>query len=297
MSRFVLKLFVLVLFALPFWAYAFTVPERPTGFVEDYANLLTPEQATALESKLVNFEKSTTNEIAVVTIPALDGDIIENVAQEIFTKWGIGKADKNNGVLLLVSLADRQTRIHTGYGVEGDLTDIGTAYIQDEVIKPAFQNGDYSAGINGAIDKMIEALRGADIVPADYSASTSDSSDSSGWWQFAIFGIILVFQILVAILGRSKSWWFGGVLGGGIGLALWYFFISSLMIAIPAILALTGFGLLFDFLVSRAHQRKETSGSYPWWFGGGRGGFGGGGGGFGGFGGGMSGGGGSSGRW
>lgn len=294
MSRFLLKFFVLALFALPIGASAFAVPERPTGFVQDYASLLTPEQVTALESKLSAFEQSTTNEIAVVTIPSLDGDTVENVAQEIFTKWGIGKADKNNGVLFLVSLGDRQTRIHTGYGVEGDLTDLGTSYIQDEVVAPAFKNGDYSAGINGAVDKMIEALGGANIVPKDYNANSSDSGTE---WLPLVFAIVFVFQILVAILGRSKSWWFGGVLGGGIGLVIWYFLISSLLIAIPAILALTGFGLLFDFLVSRAHQKKQTSGSYPWWFGGGRGGFGGGGGGFGGFGGGMSGGGGSSGRW
>ena len=110
---------VSVLF-LPLLVAAFTVPERPTGFVQDYAGILSSEEVAQLEEKIQNFERGTTNEIAVVTIKSLDGDVIENVAQEIFTKWGIGKTDKNNGVLLLIALEERKTRIHTGYGVEGD---------------------------------------------------------------------------------------------------------------------------------------------------------------------------------
>ena len=98
------KLFAsLVLLIFPISLLAFTVPERPTGFVQDYAKILSLDQVGALESKLESFERNTTNEIAVVTIPSLDDDVIENIAQEIFTKWGIGKKDKNNGVLLLIS--------------------------------------------------------------------------------------------------------------------------------------------------------------------------------------------------
>ena len=166
-------LFIIFGFVIPAVSLAFVIPERPTGFVQDYAKILTEEQVTQLETKLQSFEKSSTNEIAVVTIPSLDGDTIENVAQELFTKWGIGKQDKNNGVLLIISLGDRKTRIHTGYGVEGDLTDIGTSYIQSEVITPAFRNEDYFGGLNGAVDKMIEALGGMDIVPEEYSENTS----------------------------------------------------------------------------------------------------------------------------
>ncbi|OGI83075.1 hypothetical protein A3I95_01380 [Candidatus Nomurabacteria bacterium RIFCSPLOWO2_02_FULL_44_12] len=291
------KFLVLLLVVIPFYALAFDVPARPNSFVSDYAGMLTSEQVLALETKITAFEKNTTNEIAVVAIPSLDGDAIENVAQDIFTRWGIGKKDKSNGVLLLVSLADRQTRIHTGYGVEGDLTDLGTHYIQDEVMAPAFQAGDYYSGINGAVDKIIAALSGSVIVPADYQ----NSPRSSGFLaqipgQFFVFLAIVIFQILASILGRSKAWWHGGVLGGGVALLIWHFFIASIFTAIPVAVLFIGLGLLFDFLVSRAYPHGKTGGRGPWWFGGG--GFGGGGGGgFGGFGGGFSGGGGSSGRW
>ena len=166
---------IFLLLLLPLSTFAFTVPEKPTGFIQDYAKILTPEQVTTLETKLEAYEKSSTNEIAVVTIQSLDGDTVENVAQEIFTKWGIGKKEKNNGVLFLISVGDRQTRIHTGYGVEGDLTDLGTSYIQRDVVTPAFQAGNYYEGINGTVDKMIESLGGTDIVPENYSTTPKKS--------------------------------------------------------------------------------------------------------------------------
>ena len=238
------KLFALfVLFFLPVSLFAFTVPAKPTGFVQDYAKILSVEQVSALENKLEAFERQTTNEIAVVTIPSLDGDTIENVAQEIFTKWGIGKKDKNNGVLLLISLSDRKTRIHTGYGVEGDLTDIGTSYIQSDVITPAFRAGDYYGGLNGAVDAMMTALGGQQIVPDTYNTQQTSSDTNFG----LIFGFgLIILQWFLAIFARSKSWWEGGVAGGIAGLLLWYFFISSLLIALPLLLLLVGFGLLLD---------------------------------------------------
>src|SRR3989338_8351478 len=200
-----MKKFLTLFLLLPTLVLAFTVPAKPNAFVQDYAKMLSVEQVSLLETKLRAFEKQTTNEISVVTIFSLDGDSIENVAQEMFTKWGIGKQDKNNGVLLLISIGDRKTRIHTGYGVEGDLTDIGTSYIQSEIITPAFRAGDYFSGINGAVDKMIEALGGNNIVPV-----TSDSNKMD--WDFLLLGVFFLFQWAVSVLGESKSWCHGGVL-------------------------------------------------------------------------------------
>ena len=291
----ILSLMISFLF-LPLVVLAFVVPEKPTSFVSDYAEMLKPEERTTLENKLSEFEKQTTNEIAIVIIESLEGDAIENVAQKVFTKWGIGKKDKNNGVLLLISLDDRQTRIQTGYGVEPYLTDIGTSYIQSDIITPAFKQGNYFNGINGAVDKMVEALGGQQIVPEGYSQNSSAPKFS---FNFIIF-VLIIFQWVIAILARSKSWWAGGIFGGIIGLVISIFFIGLTLIAIPIIIFFTGFGLFLDFIVSRAYEKFKGGGGTPPWFLGG-GGFGGGSGnrgsGFSGFGGGMSGGGGSSGRW
>ncbi len=292
--RFKILVFTLVCIIAPGILFAFTVPTKPASFVSDYANVLKVEEKATIEAKLSNFEKETTNEIAVVIIPSLDGDTIENVAQSIFTAWGIGKKDKNNGALFLISIGDRKTRIHTGYGLEPTLTDIGTSYIQSEVVRPAFQAGDYAGGINGAVDKMIGLITGGESVPADYSPSKSGSNTSpSRFIDFAIFGLI-VFQWVFAMLARSKSWWAGGVFGVIIGIILGFIF--TLFVGVIMSIIFGALGLLIDYFVSKRYQKDNELGiKHPWFIGGS--GFGRGGGGFGGFGGGSSGGGGSSSSW
>lgn len=201
---------------------AFDIPDRPQNFVNDYTNTLSVQEKSLLENKISNFEKQTTNEIAVAIIPSLDGDSVENVAQNIFTKWGIGKKDKNNGVLLLVAMAEHQTRIQTGYGLEGSLTDLGTSYIQSEIMTPAFRNNDYFSGINGALDKMIESINGDNIIPEGY---TTQKVSAINWFKIISFIVFFLFIISNKKL-RSKWWliflggrgpWNSGGRGGGFG--------------------------------------------------------------------------------
>lgn len=295
-SWFKIGLLVLFIASVSHTLYAFDIPSRPNGFVQDYANVLNASDKSALESKLTSFEKQTTNEIAVVIIPSLDGDTIENVAQNIFTKWGIGKKDKNNGALFLIAMAEHKSRIHTGYGLEGTLTDIGTSYIQREVAAPAFKVGDYALGINGAVDKMIGLINGGESIPADYTPSSNASSGPSieSILQ-GLFFVIIILQWIFAVLARSKSWWAGGIVGIVAGIIVGFIF--TMVAGIIAAVVLGILGLLLDYVVSKNYDKYKASGQrMPWFIGGG--GFGGhGGGGFGGFGGGSSGGGGSSNSW
>lgn len=283
---------------------AFVVPEKPTGFVSDFAGMMSAEEVSSLESKLNDFNATTTIEIAVITIKSLDGDTIENAAQKIFDTWKIGKAKADNGALILVSLEDRKARIQTGYGLEGALTDIQSSQIINEVIVPAFRAEKYYEGLSAAADDIILAVKGE----ARFSGSGENLKDSwimkllfsdSGW--IFIFLPVLILRVLAFFLGRTKSWWLGGVLGGLLGLLLWVW-VGSLAWRILAVVFLGLFGALFDFLVSKSYKMwKDKGGKGPWLGGGGGfGGFGGGshsGGGFGGFGGGRSGGGGASGGW
>ncbi len=280
--------------ALPLFAHAYTSPGKPTGFVNDFAGMLTGEERVMLESKLAAFEKETSNELAVVTIPNLGGDTVENYAVKLFEEWKIGKAKKDNGVLLLVSRDDRKVRIEVGYGLEGALTDAQSYWIIHDVITPNFKEGKYYAGLDGAATNIIAATRG-EYVPSSSPQKEATTSLFLEYWYF----IPLAFMWLASILGRSKSWWMGGVAGGiaGIVVGVIYGFLFSGIVAIAALIPL---GLLFDFVVSRSYNRYATGGGpIPWWIGGGRNGPGSGGsfGGFGGFGGGRSGGGGSSGNW
>lgn len=284
-----------------FSARAYYNPGQPGSFVNDYAGVLQAGEVSALENKLSAFNATTTNEIAIVTIKSLEGDTIENFAEKLFQDWGIGQEKKDNGVLLLVAIDDRQMRIETGYGLEGALPDAVAFQIINKTMKPAFQQGDYYGGIDRAVDNIIAATEGEYTV-------TGGADEVPGWlrnmnFNTAFFFIIVFFYLLSALwryLAKSKSWWQGGVLGGVIGLVIALIFFSSLLIILPIAAAI--FGLLLDFLVSRVLPQPAPikKGRNNLWFfgGGGRGGFGGSsGGGFGGFGGGMSGGGGSSGSW
>jgi uncharacterized protein len=290
MKKIIIILFLF--FALPVLAYY--NPGQPAGLVNDYTGTLTNEQKQALENKLVNFEKQSTNEIAVVIIPSLNDDTIENFAVKLFEDWQIGKKGKDNGVLILVAKNDREMRLEVGYGLEGALTDAQSNWIINQEMKPAFQNNDFYGGLDKAVDQIILATKG-EYVPSDANDKNNPSSSKFNPFDFLWFGIF-IFIWLSSILGRSKSWWAGGVIGGIIGIIIGiikgflFFGLVSIGVLIPL-------GLLFDFIVSKKYQASKTSGHIPWWIGGGRGGSGGGFGGFGGFGGGFSGGGGSSGRW
>lgn len=275
---------------IPAIVFAYQNPGTPTGFVNDFAGIFTAEQKQSLETKISNFEKDTSNELSVVTIPNLGGDTIENFAVKLFQDWGIGKKNKDNGILLLIARDDRQMRIEVGYGLEGALTDAQSFWIIQNVLKPSFQSGDYYGGINGGVDSIVSITKG-EFKP--------DTNSNKGFNANSIFFLLWVswifFVWMGSILARSKSWWGGGVVGGviaftvGLGFTVIYGAISALIL-IPL-------GLWFDYSVSRKYSSlKEAGLPLPWWIGG-RGGSGFGGGGFGGFGGGRSGGGGSSGSW
>ena len=218
------KLFIFFIF-FPFFlgqaVFAYTSPGSPAGFVNDYAGLLSVEQKQILETKLVQFEKETTNEISIVTIKNLEGDTIENFAEELFKEWGIGKAKNDNGVLLLVALDDKKMRIEVGYGLEGALTDAQSYWIIQNVIRPAFQQNDYNAGIAQAADKIIAATQG-EYVPSE----TQKSSAKINFKTIEVFAFLgfMAFTWLAAVLARSKSWWAGGVVGIIIGIVLIFIF-------------------------------------------------------------------------
>jgi len=282
--------FALGLFLLPMVLFAYSNPGKPTGFVNDFASILSPADKSALEAKLSGLEKSTGDEVSIAIIPSLGWDTIENFAVNLYKDWGLGKKGVDNGALILVSIEDKQIRIEVGYGLEPVLTDIITSHIISSTVTPLFKKGDYAGGLSAGVYQIIAVLNGEVLSPP---TSTRSGPFFPNFFYFIFFG----FVYLASILGRSKSWWMGGVMGGivGVVVGLIYGFLYAGIITVVLLIPL---GLLFDFLVSRSYEKHKTNGTViPWWFGGGKGGGGFGGGGFGGFGGGMSGGGGSSGRW
>ncbi len=265
-------------------AFAVEVPAND-GFITDVAGILNVQQKMSLDQVLQAYKDTTGNEIAIVILPSLNGEVIEDVGLQIGRKWGIGSKGKNNGLLMLIAHGEREIRFDVGYGLEGAVPDIVAKGIIDTDIVPAFRTGDYYGGIVAAVDSLKKHI--GDEYTADRYATKEVSSNLSG---FLFFMVMILLQVLGAFLGRSKSWWLGGLFGaiGGVALAT----IFGWWLGIPALVIL---GLIFDFVVSKNHG-KPRRGRGMWMGGGGFGG-GRGGGGFGGFGGGGFGGGGASGRW
>jgi uncharacterized protein len=274
-----------------------SIPERPQGgYVSDFASVLTPSERQNLESEISLYNASTSNEIAVVTVKSLDGDYIEHYAVDLFKKWGIGTKKHDNGVLLLVAIDDHKMRIEVGYGLEGALTDMLSSSIVRKEITPSFKEGKYYDGISRGVHAIILATQG------EYQAEPEarQTSSSSIPFEYIFLGVVMVIQFLTAILGRSKSWWAGGVLGGVVGVILWLFgfLVLTSLLGVVVFGGLVGVGLLFDYIVSRKYKDSVSSGTNPpWWAGGVGGSFRSSGSSFGGFGGGRSGGGGASGSW
>ncbi|MFA5954464.1 MAG: TPM domain-containing protein [Patescibacteria group bacterium] len=287
------KKYAAALFALlltPLIAAAYFSPGIPTGFVNDFASVLSADQKQSLELKLSNNNKTSGNEISVVTIQSLKGDTVENYAVELFKEWGIGKKGKDNGVLLLAAIEDRKVRIEVGYGLEGSLTDAQSYWIIQNDIVPNFRSTKYYAGLNLATNHIIAVTSGEQLPVAQDQSSNTLPVD----WKLFAYLIFFIPLWLASVLGRSKSWWTGGLLGGavaivgGLIMGFLYFGLIAFVILVPL-------GLFFDFIVSKSYTKGKARGHIPWWIGGGKGGMGGGG--FGGFGGGSSGGGGASGGW
>lgn len=284
MKRFAFTLLAVPLLAVPLPGFAFEVPAND-GFYTQTTPLLSPAQEADVERALEDIERSTGNEIAILAVETLRGEAIEETANSVFREWGVGKSGRNNGILLFVASADREMRMEVGYGLEGAVPDIVAKGIIELDIAPHFREARYADGLMAGIDALRRHLAG------EYTKERyAQENDGSSIFPFLLFLFFIMMNFGAAWLGRTRSWWAGGVLGGVLGVVLVFLF--SWWVSIPVLVIL---GLIFDYAVSR-HPRNYRRGRGGFWgggFGGGRGG----GGGFGGFGGGSSGGGGASGRW
>jgi uncharacterized protein len=177
-------LLILLWTALPVWAQQ-AVPTL-TGRVVDTANVLSEGTEEMLTVMLAAHEDSTSNQVAVLTVPSLGGEAIEDFSLRVAETWGLGQAATDNGVLLLVAVEDREMRIEVGYGLEGSLTDAAAGGIIRNEIAPEFRNGDYDAGVLAGVQSILGTIEGT-YTPSD--AGSDFSGDSPPFW----FGLIFLF--------------------------------------------------------------------------------------------------------
>jgi uncharacterized protein len=131
----------------------------PTGYVSDYAHVLSARSRTALTARLEAVDRQMAIQIAVVTVPSLDGQTVERYATGLFNAWGIGRADTNSGVLVLVAPRDRQLRIEVGKGLERVLTDDIAKGVVDGYFLPAFRDKRIQQGIEAGVERIIAILQ------------------------------------------------------------------------------------------------------------------------------------------
>lgn len=182
------------------------IPELWGTPVHDEAKILSPDFITQLELVLKQSEDTTSNQVAVLTIPTLDGYPIEEYTLQVAEKWKLGQKGKDNGVLLFVAVEDRKIRIEVGYGLEGVLTDALSNQIIRNEIAPHFRQNNYEAGILAGVQAIQQAIAGE--YQAD-SASTRTVRKRGG--SIVPFLIVLV---IIFLLSRRRGGG-GGYRGGG----------------------------------------------------------------------------------
>jgi uncharacterized protein len=267
---------------------AIPVP-RLSAHVIDQTATLTPQQRSALDAKLADFDRTHGSQVVVLLVPSTGDESIFDFATRVTDEWKLGRKGVDDGVLLVVAKAQHKIRIHTGRGVQGTLTDALSNRIVNEIIAPRFRNGDFAGGLDAGVDAILQAIEGEALplpqarTPAHHAGSASSLSN---FFFLAFFLVPFAGLILRGIFGRL----FGAGLTSGItGVAAWLVF-GSVGLVVFAVLA----SFLFTVVAGTGIGRGVRMG--PGWGGGFGGGFGGGGlggGGFGGGGGGFSGGGGS----
>jgi len=259
------------------------------GYVNDYANMISASARTKIEAELKAFEQSDSTQVVILTIPSLEGEVLEEYSIKVGETWKIGQKGKDNGIIFLVSNKDRKIRIEVGRGLEGKLTDMTAGRIIDLVVKPRFKRGDFDGGFIAGIHSLIDATRGE--FKAEARTSPVRKKGISSYFTILFFaGVILLF------LGRTSKV-LGGTAGAlGLPAILYLFFGAPLILLVIFGLLGLAMGIFLPLLFSAG-----GFGGGPWFFGGGGWGSGGGGGdsggGFDGGGGGDFGGGGSSGDW
>ncbi|MCH7397666.1 TPM domain-containing protein [Belliella sp. DSM 107340] len=246
------------------WAQGdFPAVPNPPKLVNDFSKTLSSSEIQNLENKLVAYNDSTSSQVTIVMVNSIGPYDISEYAFQLGDKWGIGRKDKDNGILILAAMKDRKVFIATGYGMEGAIPDAIAKRIVDQLIVPNFRMEDYYTGLDKATDMIFKLASG------EYDAEKVTSSGNGGGAIFMFLLFIFIFVIIPLIKNRKDNDNHMGGKGGGVDL------FTTIMLA--NMLKGSGRGKFGDF----------SSG---------RGGFGGGGG-FGGFGGGSFGGGGAGGSW
>lgn len=255
-------LLLITLLFLPLQLLALEAPAL-TGRVNDLAGMLSPETSRRLEQKLAAFERDTSNQVAVLTVPSLQGDDIDQFSIQVAESWKLGQKGRDNGVLLILAQAERKVRIEVGMGLQGVLPDITAGRIIRETMRPYLKSGNFDQGISVGVDAIIAATKG------EYKGDVQASGKKSAKKSPSLITIFLAVAVVAAVLGLFSRY-LGGA-AGAVGLPL------AASAAFPGLGMLTLFllaaaGLVGGFLLARLVSGLLGGGGGGGFYGGGWGG-------------------------
>lgn len=217
-ARLLVLALLLLAAALP--ALALDIPPAPTQWVTDAANILPQTDEDLLNAKLRQFEQDSGAQFLIYTFPSLENEALEDFTIRAVERWKVGQKKYDNGLVLFVFVAEKKIRVEVGYGLEGTMTDAFSSRVIREQIAPAFQQNDYSRGLNAAADAIITKIKtGEEAVPplnADRPQSQSPQN-ARGSDLSLVEVIIILFVIFFVVLPMLRR-------GGCSGCMLPFFF-------------------------------------------------------------------------
>ncbi len=228
-----------------------------SGRVIDQTGTLSAEQRNALDAKLAAFEAASGPQIVLLLVPATAPEDIASYAQRVGESWKIGRREVGDGLLLVVAKNERKVRIEVAKALEGAIPDLAARQIIDSAIKPAFRVDDYAGGLNAAVDKLMERVRG-EHLPTPEAAPSRVEPEDANIALFFFIAVPLVGSLLSRILGRRM----GSVLTAGAAGGVAWWITTSIAIAVGAgvvALVLVGIVGVGSLLSSRVRGRGGAS--------------------------------------
>jgi uncharacterized protein len=197
------KLFFLLLIFIALGAFADDVPGY-SGYVNDYAILITEKDKDSMESVAKEVEEKTGAQIAVLTVKSMSPyTSIDEFGMAVAEKWKVGEKDKDTGIIIILAMEERKVRIEVGYGLEGIINDAKAGRIIDNTMMPYFRGGDFSAGLRRGVFKIADIIGTELNVELDEQIKMQDNTFTERLCML-IFFIIFV-SIFLMMIRRMKN--------------------------------------------------------------------------------------------
>jgi uncharacterized protein len=205
-------------------AWAEELPPAPAGWFNDYAGLVSPDEARRLDDKLRRLDEETSTQVVVAVFPRLPSPSLEDFTARTAQAWRVGRRELDNGVVFFVFVEDGRMRLEVGYGLEGALPDALAGRILHEEVAPRFRERDWTGGLEAGIDAIVAAVQGEYTPPAPEKPGGPSLAA-----LLIVVGLVILFLLLVRFAGpshrgrtyggrgwrRDSSHWGGGRWGGG----------------------------------------------------------------------------------